>query len=249
VLNPAYAVPVMVTVDRPGGVNYVHRSIKSLTETGFFKRFSRLHLVLGCPSSGYVECYRDDPQIVIHEMSEAEKAEWQGLHIQSKCAYGHLRMIKLLRTMHDWQEALFLEDDIIFAQGWLPYLDVILDEIQMMYGRLWMLTLYQHYGTKKEYAQNKRWYPIWLMPDRPYYHGGLAELHTREGLEGMEEALLSRSIRKFELPSDYVMGDFIFDKKGEVLATAPSLVQHIGKVSTGQSGLFHQADLFMASVG
>jgi hypothetical protein len=246
--NSSNSVAAMITVNRPGGVNYVHDAISSLTRTGFFDRFELLHLVAGCPNTDYIERYRDDPRIIIHDMSRNEKNNWKEMYLLSKCAYGHTRMIREIEAIPDWNEVLLLEDDIIFTNGWLSYLDAILPEIREKHRDNWMLALYQHYGVKIQHAKGLRWYPIVLPPEDPHYHGGLAEIHTRECLRGMADHIYATGVRQFVMPSDYATGDYIYSKGGEVLATAPSLVQHIGRVSTGQSGGFHQSDLFLEAV-
>jgi hypothetical protein len=248
IFDGSKAVAAMITVDRPGGVNYVHDAINSLAKTGFFNRFELLHLIAGCPSTDYIERYRDDPRIIIHDMSRTEKDNWREMYLLSKCAYGHVRMIREVEAIPGWDEVIFLEDDIVFANGWLPRLDVILPEIREKHKDKWMLALYQHYGVKGPHSKGLRWYPISFLPNAPYYHGGLAELHTREGTDGLADHIYDRGVRQFVIPSDYATGEHIYSKGGEVLATAPSLVQHIGRVSTGQSGNFHQSDLFLESV-
>jgi hypothetical protein len=247
-ISQSDTVAAMITVNRPGGVNYVHDAIDSLTKTGFFNRFNLLHLIAGCPHTDYIERYRDDPRIIIHDMSRIEKDNWREMYLLSKCAYGHVRMIREVEAIPGWARVLLLEDDIIFTNGWLSYMDAILPEILEKYKDKWMLALYQHYGVKVQHSKGLRWYPIILPPEDPHYHGGLAELHTQDGIRGMADHIYNTGVRKFIMPSDYATGEHIYSKGGEVIATAPSLVQHIGRVSTGQSGGFHQSDLFLNEV-
>jgi hypothetical protein len=241
-------IAVIVSIRRAEDTNYIHRAIKNLGKSGFFERFGKLHVVLGSSDTSYLNCYKDDLDIVIHPMDSEEEIFWKDLYLTSKCAYGHVRMIKVALSFPGWKYAVLFEDDTIVARYWASFIEDILPEIHAVHRDNFMLSMYQHRGVKDHYDKGERWYPIDLPAEAPYYHGGLAEVHTRFSLDGMTGHINARCIDRADLPSDYAMGEYTFLRHGAVLATAPSLIQHIGKVSTGQSGGFHQSDLFMEDI-
>ena len=230
-------IAVLITVARP--VPYVHRLLQSLYDTGFHIRYPKLHIVAGGPDTTYLDPYRGKDGYEIHEMSAVEKDLWGEMGGLPRCAFGHYRMLRLIED-YDWEEALLIEDDIIFARGWHQYLGSILPEIREAHGDQFMLALYQHHMCKVEYEQGHRWYPL----KSDLYYGGLAELHTRESVKGLPEYLWRTSM-KGTMASDFATGKHLRRRGITLLATAPSLVQHIGEVSvSGISGAFHKAEFF-----
>ncbi len=237
---PERRIAAMVTIDRPG--QYVHRAVKSLFDTGFLYRYPKLHLVCGSPEVEYLGQYRGNPKIEIHEMGFEGVELWKTMYPLAKCGLGHWRMLKVIGR-HEWDEALLLEDDIVFSGGWHRYLEYILPQIKEKHGDGWMLALYQHEKCRAEYEKGNRWYRLGR------YCGGLAEVHTRKSVEGMAEFLWDNTVKKYSGPSDQLMGRHCQEHGLAVLATAPSLVDHIGEVSVSKiSGFYHRADVWQEVV-
>lgn len=233
----------MLTCDRPQG--YVHQSIEGLRETGFFDQH-HLNLFVGDPSTDYLARYRDDPAITIIPLDPGEQKwlGWDRLYSKSKCSYGHAVILRTAAVDQGWDTLIVLEDDVIVAEGWLDYLEAYLPLIRRAHGEEWMLAIYQHSGVRGHEAE--RWY--YAIKD-PYYDGGIAEVYTRASISGLADCLITRSVHEFQLPNDWLTGEYFKEKGWALLATAPCLVEHIGRIGTGQSFNYHRADWFVPWVG
>lgn len=245
----------VVTVPRSDG--YIHRTIRSFEETGYFgcSEDLPLRLVVGGLDASHLVPYRDRPdRFVIDELSqeEASRMGFQFLGVKPKCAFGHYRaMLNVLALESSWEAALICEDDIRFAQGWRIYLHKIAQEVNRQYDGRWMVTLYrlQHsrqMGISSQYRRGLKWL---RLPEEEPFWGTQAILYSREALAVFPECLLENCIRKFVEPIDITLGRFAAKHDVAVIATAPSLVQHVGEKTTGQSEWFHQAECFLESVG
>lgn len=243
----------MVTIPRPE--EYFKQTISSLEDSGFF-RFRRdlpLRLVAGWPDTSHIDRLRTKTtKFSIDDLSEAEMQEFafEGLHRKQRCAYGHFRAMRSLLSVPGWDVGLICEDDVQFSKGWRAYLDRIIPEIRKKHGERWMLSLYRidhahQKGALAAFEEGKRWYE----PDKavPFW-GTQAIVYPRETMERMPWSLLEKCMKRFDAPVDITLGFWAKEWGIAVLVSAPSLVQHIGGTTTGQSSWFHQAECFRESV-
>jgi hypothetical protein len=244
----------VVTVPRLEG--YIHQTIRSFEETGYFDcpEVHPLRLVVGALDASHLAPYRDRPDhFVIDELNheDASRIGFQLLGVKPRCAFGHYRAMKgLLALEESWEAALICEDDIRFAKGWRKYLDRIVEEVKERFGNRWMVTMYRldhclQTGVSTQYRQGHKWL---RLPAEEQFWGAQAILYSREALAVFPDCLLKNCIRKFVQPNDITIGQFAALHGIPIIATAPSLVQHIGGKTTGQSEWFHQAECFMESV-
>jgi hypothetical protein len=243
----------MVTIPRPE--DYFRQTVDSLDETGFF-RFHRdlpLRLVAGWPDTSHIDRLRTKTtRFFIDPLGDAEAQEFgfAGLDRKQRCAFGHFRAMRSLLSVPDWDIALVFEDDVKFAKGWRAYLDQIVPEIRKAYGDRWMLSLYRidhahQKGALAAFESGKRWFEA--SREVPFW-GTQAIVYPRETLERMPWCLLEKCIKHFDAPVDITLGFWAREWGISILVSAPSLVQHIGGTTTGQSSWFHQAECFRESV-
>jgi hypothetical protein len=244
----------LVTVPRPEG--YIKQTISSLEDSGFFlfHRDLPLRLVAGGLDTSHIERLKAKPtKFMLDPLEDAEAAKlgFHSLDRKQRCAFGHLRAMRhLLSAGPGWDTALIIEDDVRFAKGWRRYLDRVVSAIRRIYGERWMLTLYRidhahQKGTLAEHQKGRTYYE----PDEsaPFW-GTQAIVYPRETLKLMPESLIEGCIKRFVQPVDITLGDFAKRNGIPILVSVPSLVQHIGDNTTGQSSWFHQAECFLESV-
>lgn len=242
----------IVTVPRPHGAVYVHDTIASLSETGFFSDPERLPLVVsvGALDSSYLDRYRGLKDIVVDTMTEEEamKSGFVRLNLRQKSTFGHVRAMRLIERYHDnLDAALILEDDAKFAKGWIPYLWPLLEAMKKTHGEYWMLSLYR--STQEihhAFAKKERLTPIPLHA----FFGAVGLIHSKGILKRLADYLTAHCLEKYENVNDFGTGDFVKANKIPAMATVPCLIEHMGKHTTGQTdpGRFPQADLFFPSV-
>jgi len=244
----------LLSVPRPEG--YVHQTIRSLGETGFFDRTENLplRLVTGTKETDHLEPYRKDSvRFLIDPVSEDEAREigLDALGVKPRCAFGHYRAMRHLLAAEDsWDVVLVCEDDVRFCRGWIDYLARIVEEIERELGFPWLLTLYRvshawQRSMKEEVEKGARWFRV---PQLDEFWGTQAIVYSKGALRMMPEALLEGCIRRFVAPVDLTIGRRASERNVVKLASVPCLVQHMGDKTTGQSEWFHQADYFVDSV-
>jgi len=243
----------MLTVPRPE--DYFRRTKESLEDTGFFlfQRDLPLRLVSGWPDASHIERFKANPtKFLIDPLgpAEAEEFSFDSLDRKQRCAFGHFRAMRSLLSVSGWDVALIFEDDVKFAKGWRAYLDQIVPEIRKAHGDRWMLSLYRidhahQKGVLAAFEDGKRWFEA--NKDVPFW-GTQAIVYPRETLEKMPWCLLEKCIKHFDAPVDITLGFWAREWGIPILVSVPSLVQHIGGNTTGQSSWFHQAECFRDSV-
>lgn len=240
----------VVTVSRPQG--YVHQTIASLEETGFFGHPDNLplRLVVGSPDSAYLERYRERADRFRVEEMSAEEARGFGLdrlYGSQRCALTHSRCLGDGRIDKKADLVMVMEDDIRFALGWFARLQLIIEDVMRSHPRGWALSLYTPNSDEPLvcYRRGEKW----LRRNYDFSFFGLqAMVYPRWIAAGFADFVMQNNVLKYVKPCDHLLIDFMKDRGLPILATAPSLVQHIGELSMGVSADFHQSNSFLDSV-
>jgi hypothetical protein len=74
-------------------------------------------------------------------------------------------------------------------------------------------------------------------------------LFAGRALAGFRGYLLERGVESWTWPYDLLLQGYAISEGIPILATMPSLVQHMGARTTGLSGHFHAAPSFAEEVG
>jgi hypothetical protein len=239
----------IATVFRENG--YIHRTISSLEETGFFDDQNRLplNLVVGSEDDAYLHPYKNDAaKFKIHVMSE-EDADRFGLSKLGPMERAGLTHSLCLADKHTNQEAsllVVLEDDVRFAQGWIKRLHEAVISVSSTYGSNWVMCLYTALTDESAVAarQGKKWFP------RKYdwFFGTQGTTYPREIGRAFASEIMLKAVNPFLKPYDLLLSEFLRSREVPIVATAPCLVQHMGNVSQGVCGHFHQSKGFMESI-
>lgn len=245
---------VILTVNRK--TNYISTTLHSLRETGYFDSDPPvpLRIVVGNPDSSHLKFISIlESKIAIHRMDEEEAAKHglSELSVQQKCAFGHSRWMKQVAQEDNPQGmVLACEDDVVFARGWQKYLSGVLQDVWNKLGHNAIVSLYRLHqeGITREYAKERfvrgeRWYTL-----HEHFWGCQAVVYPVAILNEIAEYLLANNVREYKQPIDILVGEYAWSHHIPVVATTPSLVEHIGTATTGQSHYFHRAGFFMESV-
>lgn len=210
--------------------SYLGDTIASLGETGFFLEPEKLTLRI--IASGKFKS--DDQQLspyqnnsdFIVERNLPTPPDGEPQHdLGSNHRHGIIGLEK-----SDSTHLCIFEDDLKFAKGWLNHLRSIISEIEKVHGDRWVLTLFLG-GTDdpiKFMKSGKKWY---LSKKRPHV-GTPGIVYPRRIALEFSSVIFNRCISNFELPIDLLLGKWADENKIPILASAPCLIQHIGKIST-----------------
>lgn len=252
----------IVTYPRPAG--YLDQTIKSLDASGFFKVKDRLplRLVSGSPDSSHLDPYLSDKRFLVDHMTpdEAIELHWFQSGGGLRAIKAHRRALHPLRVNPGAQFVLVMEDDIKFAKGWVPRLEKTLKKVIKKYSDRFLLTLYSAGdgnavdGVLTAYRAGRFWV------ERPSgFYGVQAVLYPTIVRDAYMVETAVRPVdqerepgqmmdRSFGHPHDLLLPRIVKQLGIPVLATAPSLVQHIG-IESGADSPQHHSNSFIEQVG
>lgn len=247
-MRPKISVQV-ATVFRESG--YVHRTLASLRETGFFDDPENLplHLVVGSPDSSYLDEYRrSSKEFVVHAMSEeeAERLKMGALTPMQRAGLTHSRCLDEGCKIPDAPLVLVVEDDVRFAKGWMRRIERAVGEATSSLGDSWVMCLYTPLTDEPTiaYQQGRSWY----RKNYDWFFGTQGTLYPIEVARSFSAEIMRRCVNPYTTPYDLALAEHMRANKIPIVATAPCLVQHIGEVSQGVCNHFHQSKSFMETI-
>ncbi len=228
----------------PRTPQYLHRMINSLRETGFFDDAENLPLRLVCSAawgavSSELDEYRNNPEFLVEEVApedvrtfQLEDEQKENAPAQRDLCLNHRRaLLGFLKSDADY--VVVLEDDIRVARGWLPRLRETISEVQATHPSRWIMTLCVIQ------SEDPLWYAMrgkrWFYDTRLPYYGTQAIVYPRMVAIEFEFVIHQQCVNRYKYAIDLLVGIWAFLNNCRIVATAPSLIQHIGEVSTGCS--------------
>lgn len=235
----------IVTIARQG--NYIHQTVASLQNTGLMSRSDAttnpLHIFVGSSDSSYLDQYRNSQTIVIDEFPD-DLLQYQLHSAGQKVGINHYNCISRMTKLGS-DLVMAMEDDIHFSEGWLPYVKMVIKDIQRLYGLMWTLTLFlSSHSPLDYYKSQKKWY----IHHYDGFSGLLAMVYPNHVALEFSEYVLENNIEHDRGTVDCLLGKFLKEKKIPLIATAPCLVQHIGRITSGGGGGGITTPSFVASV-
>lgn len=240
----------IVTYPRPAA--YLDKTIKSLESTGFFKASERLPLWLvgGSPDSSHLKPYLSDKRFLVDPMTdqEAKDSHWHIAGGGYRAIIGHRRALHPLKVNPGAQYILVMEDDIQFAKGWIPRFEKTLKEVIKKFSDRFLLSLYspgdgaQLDPVLLAYKSGKLW--VDRVSEKFYGVQGIlyptiirdAYIYETSARPIDQERGPGKSMdRAYGHPHDLLLPMTMGQLRIPIVATAPSLVQHIGLESGAQS--------------
>lgn len=213
----------------PRKTNYIDFTIQ---DSGV-ERFS---IFVGMKDYRYVDKYRQQ-----HNLYIMPSSEWEGIesyNLTRKASYNYWRCLTMGRRTRGG--LIVFEDDVKFAKGWKKRFDKALKEAKSIFKDNFMITLYVHTPMIPRGYHFGNTYEIY---DTDSFFGTQAVYFTDRTRMAFAEYLKEKAIDKPGAPYDMELRMFCHSSGAKIVATTPSLVQHIGKESTGLGG-FHQAAQF-----
>jgi hypothetical protein len=223
---------VISTVDRPK--KYIHKLLSEL------RCDHPVRLIVGSPHYTYLEQYANNPLIEIVGVDSAEWKEIKNSSVIHRALWNYWRCL-VYGGKTGQRGLVVLEDDVIPAIGWETRLYDTIDQIEEQYGGEYVLALFTYFtklGTPvaKDIYYNR--YPA-------YAFGGTPAMYYPESIRlAFAEYLKKEGVDSFRLAYDWLLREYMMATGIPCFATAPSLFQHIGKVTTGLSANYVGAGFF-----
>jgi alpha 1,2-mannosyltransferase len=199
---------------------------------------SRIRLVVGSPESRFLERHRLDPRYEIVEMPAEDWLLYEGTNVHHRATFNYWRCLTFGLSSSESTGLLVLEDDVRAAQHWAQRLEETLRQIEPRFGQRFVLALYSPYGRPHEPGLLYTPYP-----NRSFY-GTQAMYYPQSVRQGFAAYLKINGVELNRAPYDLLLGGYLDSEGIPLLATSPSLFQHVGARSTGLGLLFHQAPDF-----
>jgi hypothetical protein len=220
----------ITTVSRKG--NYIHELLASLPSD------LEVRLVVGSSDSDYLARYRGNPLIHVLEPSPEEWRRVCDRDIWARATWNHWRSLSSRPTSPDHEGRLIFEDDVVLAKGWQPRLFDTIDKIRTRFGPEYVLALYCPYKLRPE--EPIRQYAPYAVEG---FYGAQALYYPEALRVKLAEYVAYHGVDLHRLPFDLLIKEYFHNHAIPLLATVPSLAQHIGRITTGL-GDFHQAPIF-----
>lgn len=219
----------MITVPRSG--MYVHRTISNLEASGFFRDHGGpLRIHVGSSVVDHVRRYASDRRFKVERVGLGDERVMSQKKIWQRQG---LNYVRCLQGAPDGSMALALEDDLDFSVGWYGWMKGAASEISRQFKR-WILTLicFSDEPSRRHAAGHK-----WLPDGAERWCGGACAILYSAGLAREFASYVHLYlVVKDEWPTDLLLHRWARETGVQFCATAPSIVQHIGEVSTGLGG-------------
>lgn len=225
----------ILTVNRLGlspTANYVDRAVASLEASGFFAgRKKPLYLVAGTRDASHLARYRGDMRYRVIQMTESdeEQIQWKRRGPKSRASASYGYFIKLMADLFPERDLLLLEEDNVYSKGWIEFLERIIPEIQQsVYRDRWILSFYSALPEVVErHAKGERWFDV---PPEKFFSIN-AMIYPKWALQSSIRRFFLEASARTEMCNDEVVPLWAIARDLTIIATAPSLVQHVGDVS------------------
>jgi hypothetical protein len=196
-------------------------------------------LVVGSPVTTHLDCYRSHPGVTIVEMGPHAWAWIKNNNVRHRATWNYHRC--LTQCMGGEQGSLVLEDDVRFARGWRLRLDMTLEALESRYDTGFVLTIYDPWKCIPQES------PLYAEYPREKFTGTQGVYYPSRVREDFAKYLRVNGVIANRDHYDYLLRDYLIQEDILLFATAPSLIQHMGRNTTGL-GVWHQAPGFVEDV-
>jgi hypothetical protein len=222
----------ITTVQRPGG--YIHKTMASLGPD------LPLRLVVGCPDASYLDAYRCHPQVEIMDLPASQWEEMQKYKVHRRASWNYWRTLVLGAKRSPCRGLAIFEDDVKLARGWRARLGATISRLESIAGTNFVLALYIARSGRPEARCVARSFQRY---DIDNFWGTQGMYYTDSLRLAFANYLKAEGVDKFRIPYDILLKEFLKRRNIPLFVAVPTLVQHIGMVSTGL-GNFHNTEWF-----
>lgn len=219
---------------------FLHQTLSSLFMAGSAVwGGAPVHLMVGSLEDAYLENIAHHGAIQAHLMG---KEEWQriaGASVHRRCCYNYARC--LAPPPEERRGLLVCEDDVVFQDGFFAALKATIAEIESARGAApFILALYSCYDFREPAAP--RGARLYAAYDARFFFGTQCMYYSGAVLPDLAALMFREGFEKGTAPSDLLVKQYCLGKE-MLFASRSSLVQHIGKTTTGL-GKFHSSPTF-----
>lgn len=217
---------------------YLDATLTSLSSEYPIRRDQPVSLVVGSPVTTHLNCYRSQPGIVVVEMGQYAWDWIKNNSLRQRATWNYYRC---LTQCIGERGTLILEDDVRFACGWRVRMDRTIATLESRLDSRFMLTIYDPWKCDPKgnclYAE----YP------RARFTGTQGVYYPANMRQGFAQYLKVKGVIRNKNHYDYLLRDYLIQEDIPLFATTPSLIQHMGRNTTGL-GAWHQAPGFIEDV-
>ena len=228
---------VISTVWREEG--YLDATLTSLSSEYPIRRDQPVFLVVGSPVTTHLDGYRSQPGIVVVEMGQHAWGWIKNNSLRQRATWNYYRC--LTQCTGGERGTLILEDDVRFACGWRSRLDKTLAVLESRFGSRFVLTIYDPYGWQPKGSYLHAEYP------RERFTGTQGVYYPAKMRQGFAQYLKVKGVIGNKNHYDFLLRDHLIQEDIPLFATSPSLIQHMGRNTTGL-GVWHEAPGFVEDV-
>ncbi len=217
---------------------YLHQTLDSLFKAGAgVRRCLPVHLFVGTNDVEYVGRYHANRRTAVHLLSPEEWNVMRPFHVHRRAAANYLRALEFAANQPGG--TLIFEDDVLFRDALIEKLHATLDEMEGEHQLTdYVLSCYDPYDLERRRAAYRG--RMFCQYTEPFY-GNQALYWPQHTAREMVSLLKQHAVDKADAPSDITIARFCQHK---MYATPRSLVQHVGKKSTGCGDGQHESPSF-----
>ena len=219
--------------------NYLDATLNSLSVEYPCRPEHPVSLVVGSPLTAHLTNYRSLSGIAIIEMGPYTWAWIKGNTLQHRATWNYHRC--LTQCSLGERGSLVIEDDVKFARGWRMRLDRTLAALEDRFDSRFVLTIYDPYKCKPTESCLYADYP------RKIFSGTQGVYYPARIRQDFAKHLKMNGVVGNTDHYDYILRRYLIEEDVPLFATVPSLIQHMGRNTTGL-GLWHEAPGFLEDV-
>lgn len=219
--------------------NYLPLTLESLAREQQVDAIHPLSLMVGSPETEYLDHLRSRPGINVVEMGPNTWSWIKLSKVYYRATWNYYRC--LTQCAEGARGTLVFEDDVHFARGWRERLEHTLTILEDRHGDDFALALYSPLKFGWDGTSLYAEYPL------KDFLGTQAVYYTAKTREGFATYLKKYGLVANANPYDYILRDYLLQEGLPLFVTTPTLVQHMGKRSTGL-GHWHDSPDFVEDV-
>jgi len=224
----------LVFVTCPRTPRYINATLASAYSTSdVAKHFGH---VLSAVDASDTTCVADLEQFggiqwIARTSEETRRIERMPVH--QRACHNYWRALAIASP--DIKGVLVCEDDIVFREGWIGMLIQAVTEMEAVGIKSYLLAAYSAYDHEHPCLRRGLFYSSYLAHD---FFGTQAVYYPRNEIIPIRDLLWEHGVEVFEEPYDLLIKRRAIDEQ-HLYATRVSLVQHIGRASTGLGDGLH----------
>lgn len=219
--------------------SYLNATLDSLSVEYPIHAEQPVTLVVGSPQTTHLTHHSLRPGISVVEMGTHAWLWIKNNGIRHRATWNYHRC--LTQCIPGERGSLVLEDDVKFARGWRLRLDLTLAALESRFRSRFVLAIYDPY--KRDSTESS------LYAQYPYqdFTGTQGVYYPAAIRQGFAKYLRKNGVIANKTHYDFLLKDYLAEEDIPLFATTPSLLQHMGRNTTGL-GVWHQAPGFVEDV-